>query len=238
MLLHMTSAEEDVIRAECEAWAGGLLSLDTSEKVEELRARVCANPGAWWRILQDLIAEAPDDQVIQRLAYAPLRMTLECGGDRLLGEAVSIAKTSPKMASAVKGCPSRGTSNLYPLFGRDFVADTLIRHYVRPTGFDFWAWEVARDLIQDDPPEAWLLVLELVHKAHDEGVLHVVAAGELEEFIRAHASEFIGQIEGEARGNSRFKAALSHVYVWTLAPALFGRIEAAAGVRLERRPGP
>jgi hypothetical protein len=184
------------------------------------------------------LLRAPDDQVIQRLAYAPLRMTLECGGDRLMGEAVSIAKTSPKMASAVMGWPSRGTENLYPLFGRDLVVDTLIRHYSRPTGFDFWAWEVARDLIQDDPPEAWLLVLKLVHKAHDEGVLHVVAAGELEEFIQAHASEFIGQIEGEARGNSRFKAALSHVYVWRLAPALFGRIEAAAGVRLERRPGP
>jgi hypothetical protein len=238
MLLHMTSAEEDVIRAECEAWAGALLTMDTNEKRVELRDRVCANPGAWWRILRELIAEATDDQVIQRLAYAPLRMTLECGGDRLMGEAVSIAKTSPKMASAVMGWPSRGTEDLYALFGRDLVVDTLIRHYSRPTGFDFWAWEVARNLINDDAPEAWLLVLELLRKAPDDRVLGAVAAGELEEFIRAHVSEFIGQIEGEARGNSRFKAALSHVYVWTLAPALFGRIEAAAGVRLERRPGP
>jgi hypothetical protein len=233
----MTTAEEAVIRTECEEWAGGLLILASGEKVAKLRERVCANPDAWWRILQGMIAEAPDDQYIQRLAYAPLRMTLECGGERLLLEAVSIARTSPKMASAVKGWPSRPTTDLYPLFGRDFVVDTLIRHYSHPTGFDFWAWEVARDLINDDPPEAWRLILELVDKAPDETVLVSVAAGEVEEFIVAHAAEFIDRIETEARSNSRFKASLRYVYVWRLSPELFDRIEAAAGVPLERRPG-
>jgi hypothetical protein len=216
----VTTAEEDVIKAECEDWAGGLLYVDSDETRDQLRDRVCANPDAWWRILQDLIAEAPDDQYIQRLAYAPLRMTLECGGDRLLLGAVSIARTSPKMASAAKGWPSRRTNDLYPLFGRDLVVETLIRHYSRPTGFDFWAWEVARDLIHDDPPEAWLLILELVHKAPDEKVLGSVAAGELEEFILAHAANFIDQIEEEARSSSRFKAALGYVYVWRLSPKL------------------
>jgi len=60
--------------------------MDSNERRDGLRDRICANPNAWWRILQDLIAEAPDDQVIERLAYAPLRMTLECGGERLLHE--------------------------------------------------------------------------------------------------------------------------------------------------------
>lgn len=233
----MTTAEEDVIRAECEEWAGGLLHMDTSEKRAGLRDRVCANPDAWWRILEELIADAPDDEYVQRLAYAPLRMTLECGGERLLLEAISIAKTSPRMASAVKGWPSRGTSDLYPLFGRDFVVDTLIRHYSRPTGFDLWAWEVARNLINDDPPEAWLLILEVVDKAPDETVLGAVGAGELEEFILSHAADFIDGIEQEARTNSRLRAALSYVYVWTLPLELFARIEVAAGVRLAGPPG-
>jgi hypothetical protein len=232
----VTTAEEDVIRAECEEWAGGLLLMDTAEKRAELRDRVCANPDAWWRILQALIADAPDDQYVQRLAYAPLRMTLECGGERLLLEAVSIARTSPKLASAVKGWASRPTDDLYPLLGRDFVVETLIRHYSHPTGFDFWAWEVARNLINDDPPEAWRLILELVDKAPDEEVLESVAAGELEEFILAHAAEFIGRIEDEGRNSTRFRAALSLVYVWKLPTKLFARIEAAAGVPLTRRP--
>lgn len=232
----MTMAEEDVIRAECEQWASGLMTLASGEKLAELRERVCADPDAWWRILQGLVADAPDDQYVQRLAYAPFRVTLECGGERLLLEAVSIARTSPKMASAVKGWPSRPTTDLYPLFGRDLVVDTLIRHYSHPTGFDFWAWEVARDLISDDPLEAWRLILELVDKAPDDAVLGSVAAGELEEFLRAHAEEFIDRIEAEAHRNSRLKASLSYVYVWTLPRGLFDRIETAAGVPLARPP--
>ena len=234
----MTTAEDDVIRAECEEWAGALLSMDTNEKRTELRDRVRADPDAWWRILQDLIAQAPDPQYLQRLAYAPLRMTLECGGERLLHEAVSIARTSPRMASAVKGWPSRPTSDLYPLFGRDLVVDALIRHYSHPTGFDFWAWEAVRNLIADDPPEAWLLILALLHTAPDDGVLGSVAAGELEEFVLAHAADFIDRIEEEAHADSRFKSALSYLYVWKLSPDLFDRIEAAAGVQLTRRAGP
>jgi hypothetical protein len=234
----VTTPEEDVIRAECEEWAGGLLYVDSNERRDELHARICANPDAWWRILQELIAGAPDDQVIQRLAYAPLRMALECGGERLLGEALAIARTSPRMASAVKGWPSRPTKDLYPLFGRAFVVETLVRHYSQPTGFDFWAWEVARNLIDDDPPEAWLLILALLHDAPDDGVFGSVAAGELEEFVLAHAADYIARIEEEARGNSRLKSALSYLYVWTLSPELFDRIEAAAGVPLSRRPGP
>jgi uncharacterized protein DUF6869 len=236
--LGVTTAEEEVIRAECEEWAGGLLYMDSNESRDGLRDRICADPDAWWHILQELIAHAPDDQVIQRLAYAPLRMTLECGGERLLREAVSIARTSPRMASAVKGWPSRPTNKLYPFFGRAFVVETLIRHYSQPTGFDFWSWEMARDLIEDDPAEAWLFVVALVNRAHEEGVLHVVAAGELEEFLLAHAADFIDRIEEEARGNSRFKSALSYLYVWKLSPELFDRIQAAAGVQLTRRPGP
>ncbi len=197
----MTTAEEDVIRAECEEWAAGLLFMDSNESRDELRDRICADPEVWWRILQELIAEAPDDQVVQRLAYAPLRLTLECGGDRLLREAVSVARTSPRMASAVKGWPSRPTND-------------------------------------DDPPEAWLLILALLHDAPDDGVFGSVAAGELEEFVLAHAADYIARIEEEARGNSRLKSALSYLYVWKLPPELFDRIEAAAGVPLTRRAGP
>jgi hypothetical protein len=114
------------------------------------------------------------------------------------------------------------------------VADTLIRQYTRPTGFDFWAWEAARDLINDDPHEAWLLILELVGKAPDSQVLGTVAAGELEEFIHAHAGAFIDRIEVEARRNGRLKEALAYVWISGLQPELFDRVERAAGVPLRR----
>ena len=56
----MTAAEEDVIRAECEEWAGGLLFMDSNESRDELRDRICADPEAWWRILQELAATGTD----------------------------------------------------------------------------------------------------------------------------------------------------------------------------------
>jgi len=227
----VTTPEEDVIRAECEDWASGLLFMDSDEKRKELRDRVCANPDTWWRILQDLIAEAPDDRYVQKLAYAPFRMTLECGGQPILQEAMSIARSSSKMASAMAlGAPSE----MEVLFGREFLVDTLIRYYARHIDFDFWAWETVMHLVKNEPGEAWPVILDLVENAPDDKVLGVIAAGEIEDFIMAHAPEFIDRIEAEARDNVRFKEALAGIWIMRLQPDLFDRVEKAAGVPLRR----
>ena len=203
----------------------------SEEKRRELRDRVCANPDAWWRIIQDLIAGAADDRYIQRLAYAPLRMALECGGQPMLQEAASIARSSSKMASALAiGAPT----DMKVLFGTEFVVDTLIRHYTSHGDFDFWAWETVMDMIKTEPAEAWPVILDLVEKAPNDKVLGVVAAGEIEDFIMAYAPDFIDRIEAEASRNPRFKEALAGVWIMRLPPNLFDRIERAAGVPVRR----
>src|SRR5438874_2466937 len=95
-----------------------------------------------------------------------------------------------------------------------------------------------RDRICANPDAWWRILQELIAEAPDDRVLGSVAAGELEEFVLAHAADFIDRIEDEARANPRFKSALSYLYLWRLSPESFARIEAAAGVRLTRRPGP
>jgi len=60
------------------------------------------------------------------------------------------------------------------------------------------------------------------------------AAGEIEDFIMAHAPAFIDRIEAEARSNGRFKEALAGVWIMRLQPDLFDRVEKAAGVPLRR----
>jgi len=227
----MTTAEEDVIRAECEEWAAGLIYIDSDERRDELRDRICADPDAWWRIIKDFIAKAPDHNYVQRLAYAPLRTTLECGGQPMLQQAVSIARSNPKMASALAvGAPD----DMEVLLGREFVVDTLIKYYTGHLDFDFWAWETVMDLVKNAPVEAWPLILDLVEKAPDDKVLGVIAAGEIEDFIMAHAPAFIDRIEAEARSNGRFKEALAGVWIMRLQPDLFDRVEKAAGVPLRR----
>jgi|ERR1700682_643434 len=230
----MTTAEEDVIRAECEEWAQGLHYPLTHDVRTALRERVCANPEAWWGILKELILEAPNEDSVHNLSFAPLRTTLECGDDRMLEQAILLAKTNPKMASAlVDGAPLNRDLDLIGLLGRDYVAQTYFRRGISRDPFDFWAWMLVHELLEPDPEAAWAMILELIDRAPDDEALLYVAAGPLEDFIMFHAAVYIERIEGLARTNPRLKRALSGVWLEPLRPDLFDRIEAAAGVPLD-----
>jgi hypothetical protein len=231
----MRSAEDEVILAECEEWAGGLHSPLTQEEGRGLHDRVCANPDAWWRILQVLIADASNHNQTMRLGMAPLRATLECGEAQLLDQAVSIARSSSKMASALMvGAPCDRDVDLYKLFGREHVVSVWIRYHTSHNEFDFWAWEMAQGLVREDPDEAWQLILSLIEKAPYAEMVAVIGAGLTEDFIMAHAALFIDRIEEEASRNARLKEALANVWIMRLDPDLFDRIEQAAGVPLRR----
>ncbi len=231
----MTAAEDDVIRAECEEWESGLHYPLTREEVGALYDRVRADPDAWWRILQILIAEATNHDQIRRLGMGPLRSTLECGEARLLDQAAFIARSSSKMASALMvGAPCDREIDLFKLFGRDHVVEVWIRYHTTHDEFDFWAWEVAQGLVRDDPAEAWEFILSLVEKAPNSNMVDLIGAGLAEDFVMAHASTFIDRIEEEASRNGRFKEALASVWIMRLPPDLFDRIERAAGVPLRR----
>jgi len=229
----MTTAEEDVIRAECEEWASGMHYPLTDETQKALRERVCANPEAWWRILQRLIVEAPDEDYVWKLSFAPLRMTLECGDDALFGEAVMLAKSNTRMASAlIDGFPGNKDENLINLLGRDYVGRTYLRGRTDP--FGFWAWLLVEQLVRADSEAAWTMILDLIERAPDDETLGYVAAGPLEDFIMFNASEFIDRVEAAAAIHIRFKEALAGVWINRLPPDLFDRVEAAAGVALDR----
>ncbi len=232
------TAEDDAIRAECEEWASARATPLTSSNSRALRDRIRANPDAWWRNLQILIAEASDNDQIGGLAMWPLRITLACGGTRFLDEAASIARTSSKMASALMvGANWNREIGLYKLFGRDHMVDTWIRHDLSNDQFDFWAWALIDDVVRNDAGEAWPLILSLLEKAPNTDVVGAIAASPLEDFIIAYAPIYIGRIEEEALKNARFKEALAGVWIMRLRrdhPDLFDRVEMAAGVPLRR----
>jgi hypothetical protein len=231
----MSTPEEDVIRAECEEWARGLHYPLTHERRSGLHERVCANPDGWWAVLKDLIVAAPDENSVHNLAFAPLRATLECGDGQIVEQAVSLAKTNIKMASALAdGAPLNRDLDLISLLGRDYVAQVYFRRAVSKDPFDFWAWMLVNELLEADPPAAWTIILELIDKAPDDDILGYVAAGPLEDFIKLHAADYIDRIEACARTDARMKKALSGVWLSNLSADLLDRIEAAAGVPLDR----
>src|SRR4051794_21393160 len=50
----------------------------------------------------------------------------------------------------------------------------------------FWAWEVVKTLVREQPEEAWLMILRLVVLSPDDRMLGSVAAGPLEDLLALH----------------------------------------------------
>jgi hypothetical protein len=77
----------------------------------------------------------------------------------------------------------------------------------------FWAYESLAELIDDDPPFAYKIVLELVHRPMSEGVFDLAAAGPLEDLIAWHGRDVIDIIEQEVIRDETLRRALSRVWL-------------------------
>lgn len=73
-------------------------------------------------------------------------------------------------------------------------------------------------LLEDQPDEAWGLIVALVERAPGEEDLAFVAAGPIEDLIRLRGRSFSGRIVAEARANPRFRAALNYTWGWNDLP--------------------
>jgi hypothetical protein len=82
----------------------------------------------------------------------------------------------------------------------------------------FWAWEVVRTLVRDQPEHAWLMILTLVELSPDDTTLGSVAAGPLEDLLGLHPYEFIDRIEQQSRTDAKFRRCLSGVWGWSSIP--------------------
>jgi hypothetical protein len=122
------------------------------------------------------------------------------------------------------------------------IADAWCRYQTRPhvVGVD------------DDDPDWWAVellmvggfwsdelrvraVLDLlVDRAQDDDVIEVVGAGPLEDFVKDYDEDRLVWIERRAASSARFRQALAHVWIWSLEPDVFARVERAAGVPLAR----
>ncbi len=67
-------------------------------------------------------------------------------------------------------------------------------------------------LVWREPERAWPVLLRLVAEIPDELLEHA-GAGELENFVKRHASAFGDRIEARALADARFREALSHVWL-------------------------
>jgi uncharacterized protein DUF6869 len=98
---------------------------------------------------------------------------------------------------------------------------------------DWWAVELLLDSRFESDETRLRTVLELIlERADEEAVFGVFAAGPLEDFVSDYDDDRLAWIEQRASSSPRFREALQRIWIWSLPPEVFARIERAAGAPL------
>jgi hypothetical protein len=130
---------------------------------------------------------------------------------------------------------------LFSLVTLEDIADAWCRYTSRPhidgvdgDDPDEWASLLVTDIEELDELRARCLLDRLVDRAPNDD-LEVVGAGPLEDFVKGHNEDRLLWIEARAASSARFRQALACVWIWSLEPQVFARVERAAGVPLARQ---
>lgn len=79
---------------------------------------------------------------------------------------------------------------------------------------DDWAIQKVIDLHYDgEHVEIWKIILAIVDATESKWVLECVGAGPLEDLLTHHAPEYIERVVREAKSSTKFKTALSAVWL-------------------------
>ena len=78
---------------------------------------------------------------------------------------------------------------------------------------NFWAFSVLHDLVDEDPPLAWSLTLDLIARADDDEI-GAIAAGPLEDLIRKQTDVIWADLIARTSTDARLRRALRGVWVF------------------------
>lgn len=92
-----------------------------------------------------------------------------------------------------------------------------------PEHSSYWAVEKFLDLSDENPELCFKAILQILHREPNEKVIGILAAGPLEDLIEDHGTDFISEIESEARLNPAFRHLLGGVWECTN-PEIWNRV--------------
>ncbi len=78
---------------------------------------------------------------------------------------------------------------------------------------NWWSYEVIQDACEKHPLRAWRILVRLSSVIDSADLISVYGAGPLEDFVRAHAPQFIDELEALASRNPIFRRAIRLVWL-------------------------
>jgi hypothetical protein len=113
---------------------------------------------------------------------------------------------------------------------RNQLVETWIEHHKqgravgRPPTETFWAWEKLSNIVRNDPPLAWDLILQILAIDQSDVTVENLAAGPLEDFLVYHGKEYIHHVETQAKNNPDFNELLGGVWENEISPDVWSRV--------------
>lgn len=106
-------------------------------------------------------------------------------------------------------------------------------HEITDEDPDWWSVELLMDSTFMSDEARLRAVLDLIlDRATEEAIFGVFAAGPLEDFVSGYDDDRLAWIEQRAAESPRFRQALQRIWIWSLPPEVFARVERAAGAPL------
>ena len=90
---------------------------------------------------------------------------------------------------------------------------------------DFWAFSDLDRMIDDEPEEAWPVILEILRRNQSTEILELLSAGPVEDLLARHGDAFIGRVEHEAKIDEDFAVLLGGVWQNTMSDEIYARVQ-------------
>jgi Family of unknown function (DUF6869) len=116
---------------------------------------------------------------------------------------------------------------------KEFKFDSLVEAWIRVMlkessdehDPDFWAFSNLDRMIDDEPENAWSIILEILRRNQSSEILEVLSAGPVEDLLARHGEAFIERVENEARNDEDFAKLLGGVWQNTMSDEIYARVQ-------------
>jgi hypothetical protein len=227
------------LRELCQAWArGDFYPMSFEDREDQLDPQVAGREEAWWSAIVPLVDELGQDE-LSNLTEGPVVSLIRLRGE-LFMKRIEAAAAAGSDRWATVYCDlqewyweEEGRSwagIVLQSLGEERTMRTYCSHGVDDWD-TFWSWRVVQAVAEGEAPDIspWPFLLRLLDIAQTQDEIGSVAAGPLEDFVKANAETYFDAILAEEASNPKLREALRGIYWPTDKPVeIVERLQAAS----------